>query len=142
MTGYGLDLELFFGYLSEQLKSADLAPDRIEPIHILGFLTYSARERGNAAKTRNRKLAALRSYFNYLERYGMLKGADNPVKRFQSVKTAKRLPVYFSKEESEALLEAAAAFRYPERNVAMFRFFLQTGCRIGELLTLDLPGWT
>ena len=36
------------------------------------------------------------------------------------------------------MLESAGAFRNPELNVAMFRFFLQTGCRIGELLTLDL----
>lgn len=54
------------------------------------------------------------------------------------MKTAKRLPVYFTEEEAAALLEAAAAFRYPARNVAMFRFFLQTGCRIGELLSLEL----
>lgn len=41
-----------------------------------------------------------------------------------SVKTAKRLPVYFTEEEAAALLEAAAEFRYPARNVAMFRFIL------------------
>ena len=137
VSGYGLDLELFFGYLTGQLKG-EVAPEQIEPVQVLGFLTHSARERGNAAKTRNRKLAALKSYFNYLERYGKLGEAENPVKRFQSVRTPKRLPVYFTREESEALLEAASSFRYPLRNVAMFRLFLQTGCRIGELLTLDL----
>lgn len=138
VNGYGLDLELFFGYLAGQLKTERIVPDQIEPVHILGFLTHSARERGNVAKTRNRKLAALKSYFNYLERYGKLGEAESPVKRFQSVRTPKRLPVYFSKEESEALLTAAESFRYGVRNVAMFRLFLQTGCRIGELLTLDL----
>jgi len=40
------------------------------------------------------------------------------------VKTAKRQPVYFTEEEAAALLEAAAEFRYPARNVAMFRFIL------------------
>ena len=137
VNGYGLDLELFFGHLAVQLQK-EVAPGQIEPVHILGFLTHSARERGNVAKTRNRKLAALKSYFGYLERYGKLGGGENPVKRFQSVRTPKRLPVYFTEEEAAALLEAAAAFRYPARNVAMFRFFLQTGCRIGELLSLEL----
>lgn len=50
-----------------QRKSEKIEPAKIEPVNILGFLTCSVRDRGNAAKTRNRKLAALRSYFNYLD---------------------------------------------------------------------------
>ncbi len=138
VAGYNLDLELFFGYLEKENKSAALMPEQIEPIHILGFLTEMGSSRGNEAITRNRKLAALRSYFGYLERYGLLKGALNPVMRFQSVRTGKRLPVYFTVEEAEAFLEAAATGRYAHRDLAMFRLVLQTGCRVGELLSLTL----
>ncbi len=82
VAGYNLDLELFFGYLEKETKGAVPAPEEIEPIHILGYLTDMASCRGNQEKTRNRKLAALRSYFGYLERYGYLQGRANPVSRF------------------------------------------------------------
>ncbi len=54
------------------------------------------------------------------------------------MRTGKRLPLYFTKEEAEAFLEAAATVRYAIRGLAMFRLVLQTGCRVGELLTLTL----
>ncbi len=54
-------------------------------------------------------------------------------------KTPKTLPIYLTLEESVLLLEAAAKLSsHPERDHAVFRLLLQTGCRVGELVKLKV----
>ncbi|MBS4030902.1 MAG: tyrosine-type recombinase/integrase [Clostridiales bacterium] len=54
------------------------------------------------------------------------------------MKTARPLPVYLDREEGDALLDAAMGSRYPERDCAIMRVFLQTGCRLNELVQLEI----
>jgi len=138
VDSYNYDLELFFGYLDEATGGAGLEADQIEPADLVGFFNAMADGRGNQSRTRNRKLAALRSYFSYLEHYNLLKGQPSPIKSFQSSKISKRLPVFLTPEEVKSFLEASFSGRYPHRDYAMFLLVLQTGCRIGELLEMKI----
>lgn len=83
VKSYCFDLELFFGYLERVTGDAWLELDQIDPLDIVGFLNAVTEKRGNVASTRNRKLAALRSYFSFLKINGLLNGQPNPIKRFQ-----------------------------------------------------------
>jgi site-specific recombinase XerD len=138
VDSYNFDLELFFGYLDYATGGVGLEPDQIEPADLVGFFNAMSDRRGNQSRTRNRKLAALRSYFSYLELYKLLKGQPSPIKRFQCSKISKRLPVYLTPEEVKGFLEASFSGRYPHRDYAMFLLVLQTGCRIGELLEMKV----
>ena len=138
VDSYNFDLELFFGYLDHATGGVGLEPDQIEPADLVGFFNAMSCSRGNDSRTRNRKLAALRSYFSYLELYNLLKGQPSPIKRFQPSKISKRLPVYLTSEEVKRFLEASFSGRYPHRDYAMFLLVLQTGCRIGELLNMKV----
>lgn len=138
VESYNFDLELFFGYLDHATGGVGLEPEQIEPADLVGFFNVMADSRGNDSRTRNRKLAALRSYFSYLELYNLLKGQPSPIKLFQPSKISKRLPVYLTVEDVKRFLEASFSGRYPHRDYAMFLLVLQTGCRIGELLEMKV----
>jgi integrase/recombinase XerC len=138
VQGYNYDLELFFGYLEGATGGKGLMPEQIDHADIIGFFNAMAVKRNNQARTRNRKLAALRSYFVFLELNNLLKGEPNPVRPFRKSATGKNVPIYFSKEEVQKFLDAAFSGRYPHRDYAMFLLVLQTGCRIGELLGMKI----
>jgi site-specific recombinase XerD len=63
---------------------------------------------------------------------------SNPTRRLRNVKTARKLPVFLNLEEAEAILTASKDSKFPERDYAMMKLFLQTGCRLSELVGLEL----
>ena len=128
---YFLDLRNFFRYM-KQIRDPDLRDTLWEEISILdvdadfvrsitltdiyGYLTYLSRDRaqqpnsdrtdyGLSATTRARKIATLRSFFNYLTTKAHLL-EDNPVKDLDSPKLQKTLPKYLTLDESLNLLES------------------------------------
>jgi site-specific recombinase XerD len=135
---YDREIRLFFAYLDKEYNPKIREPVQIEPLYILKYLNSEIKRSGNPDQIRYRILLVLRSYFDFLDRYGYLKGGLNPTLRFKLKKPKKRLPVYLTLEEAEKFLEAANTGKYAVRDHAMFRFLLQTGCRMGELLNLRL----
>ncbi len=100
---------------------------------IRGFLSYLRDERDNSTRGRNRKLASLRSYFEFLESSEYLEGKD-PTRKIRNARIPKTLPVFLSMEECDALIKASRInSKLPYRDYAMIRLFLQTGCRVSEL---------
>ena len=136
IEAYCIDLRVFAGFLRGMWRGLDVCD--VKDKHVRDFLTYLKKERNNNPKTRNRKLASLRCYFGYLELQGYIEEMDNPVLRLRDVKTARPLPVYLDREEGDALLDAAMGSRYQERDCAIMRVFLQTGCRLNELVQLEI----
>lgn len=139
----GLEEETAHGYRRELTKfwmwlehgGLELAPEQVEIRHIRRYLSYLKNELGNSPVTRNGKLSALKSYFNFLVIIEVIEEEENPLKYIRRAKEAERLPVYLTLEEAEALLEASSVNSMnPERDYAIMRFFLQTGCRLGELV--------
>lgn len=111
-------------------------PINVTPMHIRRFLAYLKNEREISASTRNSYLAALGSYYFFLECYEYIEIEDNPTSLIRRARVPRRLPVCLSLEEAQSLLNAAAAGKNPERDVAMLRVMLQTGLRVGEMLAL------
>lgn len=102
----------------------------------LDFLVY---ERGNSNAARARKLAAIKSFFNYLAENEELEA--NPAALIRSPRIPEKEPVYLTDEESIHLLTTIAREAKPpvrERDMAIVVLFLHTGLRVSELAKLEL----
>lgn len=157
-----MDLRNFFRYIKQSRDRSlrDLSLDEI-PImdvdipfvrsitltDIYGYLTYLSRDRaqqpnsdktnyGLSAATRARKIATLRSFFNYLTQKAHLL-EENPVKELDSPKLKKTLPKYLTLDESMELLENVDGANR-ERDYCILTIFLNCGLRISELIGLNL----
>lgn len=119
------------------------APERLEltdldaPL-VLAFLDHLERQRHNTIRSRNARLAAIRSFAHYaaLNDPTALPGFQRvlaiPMKRF-----AKPLLGYLSKDEVQALLDAPPADRWSgQRDRIMFATLYNTGARVSELTGL------
>ena len=113
--------------------------EEVTKADIRDYLDYLANGRSNSNATRARKLAAIKSFFNYLvENEGL---EVNPAASVRSPRIPEKEPVYLTDEESIRLLttiarEARAQVR--DRDLAMVILFLHTGLRVSELTKLEL----
>lgn len=159
---YFLDLRNFFRYL-KQLRDPSLADKPLDEIDIMdvdltfigavtltdiyGYMTYLSRERilhqnsshseyGLNAASRARKIATIRSFYNYLtNKMHLLR--ENPVKDIDSPKIKKTLPKYLTLDESLHLLGSVNG-KNQERDYCILTLFLNCGLRISELVGLNL----
>lgn len=129
-------LKQFIRFMQNEFGMEVFDPIQILPSHIRRYLFYLKNERGNSPGTRNGKLAALGSYYNFLECYELIEEEHNPTRLVRKARVPSRLPVYLTLEEAKELLDVAAASSQPERDIALLRVALQTGLRVGELVSL------
>ena len=159
---YFLDLRNFFRYMKQsrdrtlrdrpldEISILDIDIDFIRTItltDIYGYLTYLSRDRaqqpnsrhtdyGLSAATRARKIATLRSFFNYLtNKVHLLE--NNPIKDLDSPKLKKDLPRYLTLDESVELLDSVEGAN-SERDYCILTLFLNCGLRISELIGLNI----
>jgi integrase/recombinase XerC len=109
ITNYGRDLQQFWTFLTPP----GTATPPLEKIHhqmireFVGQLHEAGLEKSSIA----RKLAALRSYFKYCVREGLLK--ENPARLVPTPKLPKRIPVVLSAEEMSGFLDQLAEAQNP-----------------------------
>ncbi len=110
---------------------------------ILGFLTHLETDRKNSVRTRNARLAAIRSFMHFVAYRepdslpGIQKVLSIPMKRFER-------PVLGSltREEIDAILEAPDASRWSgQRDRAMFTVFYNTGARVSEVIGMKVKNF-
>ena len=88
---------------AESLASAELA-------EVYEFLAYCKDVKQNSARTRARKVVALRRFYKYLETQKLI--PENPLKNLESPSDRnKSLPKYLTLEESRELLDAVCGSR-------------------------------
>lgn len=108
--------------------------------HILGFLSYLDKERGNSPKTINSRLAALHSFVKYMifelpEYSGLL----NRSLMVPFRKTAKRQIEFLTEDEFAALKKACKTdTALGRRDMLMLLLLYNTGVRVSELIGLKL----
>jgi len=95
-------------------------------------------QRGYSATTVARKVAAARSFFNFLHQEGVIR--RNPSDDLDSPRLGKPLPKVLSPQEVDRLLEQPARHSGPEalRDMAMLELLYATGMRVTELISLNL----
>ncbi len=133
ILNYKLDLEGF---------SKFLGATEIEKVDYLTLRKYLAilKEKNLGARSVNRHLSSLRSFFRFLTREGLLK--TNPILSVSSPKQEKHLPQFLTEEEAGKLIESAfpkdALDERGRRDRAILETFYSTGIRISELVGLNL----
>jgi integrase/recombinase XerC len=137
-AGYLTDLKQFRTFLEgTDFKSVPLTGEiPTDPLVIRSFLASLYREKLRKV-TLSRKVAALRSFYRYLLREGVV--AVNPAELVQLPRLEKYVPVVLSTDEMLALLQV----QFPEdaagqRDRAMIELFYSAGIRLSELTGLNL----
>lgn len=90
------------------------------------------------AKSINRKLAALRTFYKWLRKEELV--SVNPIAKIQGPKNEKRLPAFAKESElqSEKLAKLFADTLDGKRDKLIFELFYQTGIRLSELIDLKV----
>ena len=103
---------------------------------MLGYM-LGLKERGYAATTQARKVAATKSFLNFMVSEGALKG--NPTENVDSPKVGRPLPKPMSINQVLRLLEQPTKASSPEsrRDKAMLRLLYASGMRVSELVALN-----
>ncbi len=130
---YYADLESFSSFLSSnRIKSFN----SVERKHILNYL-MAEKERGLAVNSISRHLVAIKVFFSYLQREGML--ARNAAESMDSPKLWKILPGVLSVKEVERMLNVPIGDdRISMRDKALLELLYATGMRVSELTELKI----
>jgi len=133
ITAYKKDLEQFDSFLKSEYEvtKADYVSYQMVRSWIVGLM-----EQDISARSVNRKLSALKSYFKYMKKEGYIR--ENPMPMIQSPKTSKRLPVFVDPESMETLFSSEIFDDGFEgiRDRLILEMFYMTGIRLSELINL------
>ncbi len=142
IRNYRSDLEQFRDYLLKQRRQTDGSAkiESVDAMEIRGFLGHlfeGERQKSSAA----RKLAAIRSFFNFLCREGIL--AENPAAQVSTPKRPQKLPWIMTEEQTNSFLDemardAEAGDATLIRDRAILELLYASGLRVSELTGLDL----
>ena len=106
----------------------------VDVLMIRGYLAWLHGR--NTKRTIARKLSALRVFFAYLQKHGLV--SDNPAAQVLTPKQAKPLPSYLTVDDMLRLLDNIPSGTLLEsRNRAMFETLYSSGLRVSELAGLD-----
>jgi integrase/recombinase XerD len=133
-----LRLLLVFASTRQKMEPSKLDIDDLDAPLVGAFLDHLERQRENGVRTRNARLAAIRSLF----RYAVLRHPEHaaviervlaiPPKRFD-----RRLVTFLTEAELDALLAAPARSTWTgRRDYALLGLAAQTGLRASELIGL------
>jgi integrase/recombinase XerD len=120
------------------IRPADLTLTDLDADSITDFLQHLQNDRHNSVRTRNARLAAIHSFYQFAS-YRHPEQADliARVLAIQTKKTHTTILTYLSENEVTALLEAPdRSTRTGRRDHAIMLTLITTGLRIGELTAL------
>lgn len=142
LRAYRKDLEAFFLFVGEfkaptgghQKKMRSVSPKQIDGIVIRGYLGFLHRR--NKKTTIARKLSAVRSFFKFLVKQGVVE--QNPAELIHTPKQDKTIPTYLSVDEMFRLLDSIQDDTLLGlRNRAIFETLYSSGIRVSELAGLN-----
>ena len=121
--------------LAQYMEERGVSIKKVDNLSLRGFLTLLY-ERGEKKSTVGRKLAAIRSFFQYCVRRGWME--DNPAKVVSTPKQDKPVPSFLSEEEMEEFLDLPRTDKPLDlRDIAMMELLYATGIRVSELVGIN-----
>src|SRR5438128_7515032 len=140
LRNYASDLEQFYDYLApadaQTGKRKEPEIQEIDHLTIREWLAtlHSARKKKTSVA---RKLAALRTFFQFLVREGVIE--LNPAKLVATPRKEKKLPVHLSIEDAIRFIETPnIETDFGRRDRAILELLYATGVRVSELVSLNL----
>lgn len=137
-AAYRNDLSQLASFVEQDAGKRSLIPSW-SSFNRQGMLSYllDLKERGYVATTQARKVAAAKSFFNFMVSEGKVK--DNPTGNISSPNVGRQLPKPISVNQVRKLLEQPAKQETPEakRDKAMLELLYASGMRVSELTSLN-----
>lgn len=132
IESYAKDLSMFQEFLEEQNPNSSWTA--VEAEDVREWVIYLLDERKMEASSVNRRLSALRSFYKYLRRVGLVN--INPMEKVVAPKKKRPLPYFVRESEMDRLLELTAEDRSFKgvRDRLILMMFYETGIRRAELL--------
>lgn len=143
---YAYSFKFLFYFASKQLKTTPsaLSLEQIDAPLVTAFLEHIEVNLGSTPSTRNVRLAAIKSFFHFLE--FRVPSALDQCRRILAIpfkKTESRLVQYLDKDETQAILDAPdIQTRAGIRDYAMIQITLAAGLRVSELTGLRVEDLT
>ena len=133
IISYKNDLTNFFEFLDIQYPNTSIS--QINAIFIRTWLA-GLKEKEMESKTINRKISALKSFFNFLLKQGLL--PNSPMSTIFSIKIKKRLTQFVSEKDMGTLFNDVEFSEdwNGKTNSLIFHLLYNTGIRQAELLNL------
>jgi integrase/recombinase XerD len=132
LLAYRRDLQKYLKFLSGRgVKSAQA----VKRSQVTDFI-FDQKNRGMAATSIGRALAAIKMFHRFLVREGLAQ--DDPTVLVETPKLWKRVPDVLSQSEIEAIIKAAAGQSGQAiRDSAILELFYASGMRVSELVNLQ-----
>ena len=131
VRAYRGDLSCF----DEWLATANLTEINVDPALTRRYIAHLSRQNA-APSTINRVLSSLKGYFRFLVRTGVAEGS--PLDAVRGLRKQRQLPSFLFEEELESLLQIDGADFTSVRDRLILELLYSTGCRISELVTINL----
>lgn len=133
VVSYQTDLEQFFQYLKSQFDGPALGS--IQPVFVRSWLAEMRNEK-MSAKSLNRKISSLKSFFKYQVKLGLI--TQSPMTTIVSPKIKKRLPSFLTQNETQDLQHNTliATTWKGKTDKLLLEIFYNTGMRLSELINL------
>jgi integrase/recombinase XerC len=133
VISYETDLISFFDYLA--LEYGETPLNQLTHIYIRSWLA-SLKDQGLTAKSINRKISSLRSFFKYQLKNGVIK--QTPMTKVVAPKNEKRLPNFVADKDIKTLfghVEFPDTWQGRTERLLMLLFY-NTGMRLSEVINL------
>lgn len=132
---------LFLDFAQTRLRKqpTEILLDEVTPALILAFLDHLERERGNAVRSRNARLAALRAFLKFAGRHdvGALHAVEKalavPMKRFE-----RPMLGYLSRAEMLAIIGKPDESWTSQRDHLLLMILYNTGARVSEIIGVTM----
>ena len=133
INSYKGDILEFYDYLERE----NLKYNNIEYSDLRFYLMYLKDEKCDNNSSIDRKLSALRGFYNYLASQGIV--SSNAFSLISGLKKDKKLPRYFEYNELEELFNVPD-MRNPlgQRDRLILEMLYATGVRVGELVNIKI----
>jgi len=139
---YAYSFQLLFEFAARGLKvrPSELTLEQLDAALVSRFLEYLEDKRRNTPETRNIRLAAIKSFFHFLEH--RQPSALEQIRRVLAIpfkKTSSRLVPHLTRDEVQAVLDAPdPTTRHGVRDRAMLHLAVCAGLRVSELVGLRM----
>jgi len=132
IQAYDMEIQSFDDFLSKEHMPFEDVDHKL-----LRYYFSTLRERGKEARSVNRAISAMKSYYKFLMREQLIE--SNPMRLVQSLKIGKKLPVIVEKKKLENLLEHMnlqdESFE-DLRDFLIMELLYGTGIRLAELVQI------
>jgi len=124
----------------QDITADELDMETISDTVVLAFLDSLEQQRGNSPRTRNQRLAAIKSFYRYLAlQEPTLMDACRRICAIRAKKSEHKIIEPLTEEETKAILEAIRSDTlWGQRDYALILLMYNTGARVQELVDLTI----